>query len=75
MIESPLPKAPLDAGVVCHWLAIEGVQPAIPENATLEGLPLNFLSWLGIVKSLFFLKNEKFIHIKKNFLQHVCFWS
>ncbi|XVF31840.1 hypothetical protein REPUB_Repub17cG0028400 [Reevesia pubescens] len=33
VIEAPLPKAPLDTGVVCHWLAIEGVQPAIPENA------------------------------------------
>ncbi|XVF21071.1 hypothetical protein REPUB_Repub12eG0059000 [Reevesia pubescens] len=33
VIEAPLPKAPLDTRVVCHWLAIEGVQPAIPENA------------------------------------------
>ncbi|KAG8640531.1 hypothetical protein MANES_13G064400v8 [Manihot esculenta] len=36
VIEAPLPKAPLDTSVVCHWLAIEGVQPAIPENAPLE---------------------------------------
>ncbi|XVF81528.1 hypothetical protein PTKIN_Ptkin15bG0162400 [Pterospermum kingtungense] len=34
VIEAPLPKAPLDTAVVCHWLAIEGVQPAIPENAS-----------------------------------------
>lgn len=40
MIEAPLPKAPLDTGIVCHWLAIEGVQPAIPENAPVEGLSL-----------------------------------
>ena len=52
MIEAPLPKAPLNTEVVCHWLAIEGVQPAIPENAPLEGLPLNFMSWVGVVKSL-----------------------
>ena len=38
MIEAPLPKAPLDTSIVCHWLAIEGVQPAIPENAPVEGL-------------------------------------
>lgn len=38
MIEAPLPKAPLDTAVVNHWLAIEGVQPAIPENAPLEGI-------------------------------------
>lgn len=38
VIEAPLPKAPLDTAVHCHWLAIEGVQPAIPENAPVEGL-------------------------------------
>lgn len=38
VINAPLPKAPLDTGVVAHWLAIEGVQPAIPENAPVEGL-------------------------------------
>lgn len=36
VIEAPLPKAPLDTSVVCHWLAIDGVQPAIPENAPVE---------------------------------------
>uniref|UniRef100_A0A1J3HQU8 Transcription initiation factor TFIID subunit 6 n=1 Tax=Noccaea caerulescens TaxID=107243 RepID=A0A1J3HQU8_NOCCA len=36
VIEAPLPKAPLDTELVCHWLAIEGVQPAIPENAPLQ---------------------------------------
>ncbi|KAG2719438.1 hypothetical protein I3760_03G266500 [Carya illinoinensis] len=36
VIEMPLPKAPLDTAVHCHWLAIEGVQPAIPENASVE---------------------------------------
>lgn len=41
MIEAPLPKAPLDTAVICHWLAIEGVQPAIPENAPLEGQSLD----------------------------------
>uniref|UniRef100_A0A5B7CC85 Putative transcription initiation factor TFIID subunit 6 n=1 Tax=Davidia involucrata TaxID=16924 RepID=A0A5B7CC85_DAVIN len=36
VIEAPLPKAPLDTAVVAHWLAIEGVQPAIPENSPTE---------------------------------------
>lgn len=36
IIEGPLPKVPLDTSIVCHWLAIEGVQPAIPENAPVE---------------------------------------
>lgn len=38
VIEAPLPKAPLDVSVTTHWLAIEGVQPAIPENAPVEAL-------------------------------------
>ncbi|XP_020682335.1 transcription initiation factor TFIID subunit 6 isoform X1 [Dendrobium catenatum] len=36
LIEAPLPKAPLDTAVVTHWLAIEGVQPAIPENVPVD---------------------------------------
>lgn len=40
VIEAPLPKAPLDTAVLCHWLAIEGVQPAIPENAPVQGICL-----------------------------------
>lgn len=39
VIESPLPKAPIDTTVVAHWLAIEGVQPAIPENVPVEIVP------------------------------------
>lgn len=38
VIEAPLPKAASDSAVVNHWLAIEGVQPAIPENVPLEAL-------------------------------------
>ena len=38
MIEAPLPKAPFDTSIVCHGLAIEGVQPTIPKNAPVEGL-------------------------------------
>lgn len=35
-IEQPMPKVPAEVGVVPHWLAIEGVQPAIPENAAIQ---------------------------------------
>ncbi|CAN4117814.1 unnamed protein product [Withania somnifera] len=38
VIAAPLPKAPLETAVVAHWLAIEGVQPAIPENPPPEAL-------------------------------------
>ncbi|XP_060199697.1 transcription initiation factor TFIID subunit 6 isoform X2 [Lycium barbarum] len=40
VIEAPLPKAPLDTAVVAHWLAVEGVQPAIPENPLPEALAM-----------------------------------
>lgn len=36
VIGAPLPKCPIQVGVVPHWLAVDGVQPAIPENAPLE---------------------------------------
>lgn len=31
-IQQPLPKAPAPMTLTSHWLAIDGVQPAIPEN-------------------------------------------
>nr|XP_043622627.1 transcription initiation factor TFIID subunit 6-like [Erigeron canadensis] len=38
VINAPLPKPPPDTALVTHWLAIEGVQPAIPLNPPLEVL-------------------------------------
>lgn len=56
MIEAPLPKAPLDTAVVCHWLAIEGVQPAIPENAPIEGLSPKFKFKLTVMVHTYLCK-------------------
>ncbi|KAJ3368071.1 Transcription initiation factor TFIID subunit 6 [Allomyces arbusculus] len=32
VLSAPLPKLPLDVALSAHWLAIDGVQPAIPQN-------------------------------------------
>jgi histone H3/H4 len=32
LIQTPLPAVPLDYAVSAHWLAIDGVQPAVPQN-------------------------------------------
>lgn len=34
LINAPLPKVPREVTFTAHWLAIEGVQPAIPMNPT-----------------------------------------
>ena len=34
ILQEPLPKAPLPPSLTCHALAIDGIQPAIPENPT-----------------------------------------
>ncbi|KAK3370385.1 TAF6-like protein [Podospora didyma] len=34
IINHPLPKVPRDMSFTAHWLAVEGVQPSIPQNPT-----------------------------------------
>ncbi|KAI4321999.1 hypothetical protein MLD38_035317 [Melastoma candidum] len=36
VMDAPLPRAPPETSVIAHWLAVEGVQPAIPENPPVE---------------------------------------
>lgn len=34
LINAPLPKVPREMSITAHWLAVEGVQPSIPQNPT-----------------------------------------
>ncbi|XP_010542550.1 PREDICTED: transcription initiation factor TFIID subunit 6b [Tarenaya hassleriana] len=36
VIEAPLPNAPPDTSINVHWLAVEGIQPSIPQNSSPE---------------------------------------
>ena len=40
ILKAPLPKAPLEVSFRAHWLAVDGVQPLIPENPLPDGMDL-----------------------------------
>lgn len=40
LISNPLPRIPYDTAIKAHWLAIDGVQPNIPENPAPEQVTL-----------------------------------
>jgi hypothetical protein len=42
VINGPLPPCPLDTSLTAHWLAVEGVQPAIRQNPSPEGKQTTF---------------------------------
>jgi len=47
IMNAPLPPCPLDTTITTHWLAVEGVQPAIRQNPSPEGeIPLSFRRFL-----------------------------
>lgn len=76
VIDAPFPKAPLDTSVVAHWLAVEGVQPAIPENAPIERMLKIFCAWCDIWSNDFLslcLYHAYFVHNCS--LKCWCWWS
>ncbi|AOA60610.1 Transcription initiation factor TFIID subunit 6 [Komagataella phaffii CBS 7435] len=59
LINEPLPKVPRFSTFTAHWLAIEGVQPAIPQNPSPNDikniLPIN----RGSMENMFSLINDE----------------
>lgn len=58
LVNQPLPKVPRLSSVTAHWLAIEGVQPTIPQNpnpAEIRQLPP---TQRGSMQNLFSLNND-----------------
>jgi len=35
-VEKPLPKVPVGPSIFTHWLAIQGIQPKVPQNPIIE---------------------------------------
>lgn len=48
LIETALPKLPRIPGVTAHWLAINGMQPDLPENVSAGPLPKKRRQPLGL---------------------------
>ncbi|KFK35524.1 hypothetical protein AALP_AA4G002000 [Arabis alpina] len=38
VIETPLSNSPPDASITSHWLALDGIQPSIPQNSPVQAI-------------------------------------
>lgn len=55
VIEAPLPNSPPDASITSHWLAIDGIQPSIPQNSPVQGnLPCHIVLLKNLYQLLIF---------------------
>lgn len=59
LINQPLPKVPRFTTCSAHWLAIEGVQPAIPQNPNLNDIKLLPINERGTLDNMLSLNNEE----------------
>lgn len=58
LINSPLPKVPRLVTFTAHWLAIEGVQPSIPQNPSLAEIKALPPSERGSIQNLILNSNS-----------------
>ncbi|ONH71621.1 Transcription initiation factor TFIID subunit 6 [Pichia kudriavzevii] len=59
LVNQPLPKVPRHATYTAHWLAVEGVQPAIPQNPNLSDIKQLPISQRGTLENMLSLNNEE----------------
>lgn len=58
LINEPLPKVPRHTTCTAHWLAIEGVQPTIPQNPNLRDIKQLPVNERGSLDNMLSLNNE-----------------
>ncbi|KAH9471025.1 hypothetical protein Pst134EA_004934 [Puccinia striiformis f. sp. tritici] len=54
VLAADLPPVPQETSYTAHWLAVEGIQPAIPQNPTPAGICLTFLCSHGLPLHLYY---------------------
>lgn len=59
LINEPLPKVPRYTTCTAHWLAIEGVQPTIPQNPNLREIRQLPVNERGSLDNMLSLNNEE----------------
>lgn len=65
LINSPLPKIPRLVTFTAHWLAIEGVQPNIPQNPLMADIKAMPVSERGSIQNLILDSNSAFEEVGK----------
>lgn len=59
LVNQPLPKVPRYTTCTAHWLAVEGVQPTIPQNPNLSDIKLLPISQRGSLENMLSLNNDE----------------
>lgn len=61
LVNQPLPKVPRFTTCTAHWLAVEGVQPTIPQNPNLSDIKQLPISQRGSIDNMLSLNNDEIV--------------
>lgn len=61
LVNQPLPKVPRYTTCTPHWLAVEGVQPTIPQNPNLSDIKQLPVSQRGSIENMLSLNNDEIV--------------